>query len=145
MMSNTIEAQNAAEIHRKSEQRSDLWSDVRVYEGRERAAEDRAEELRSVARNIDAQTGPLRQVFLPIRGLHTATTWEGNAATQSRTRLDIHESRTSGAITTLDALVDDLYAEATRADADASSARASAGSARWSIGRLTDQINGLAA
>jgi len=69
---------------------------------------DHAAQARSLAANLTATVQPLRSLFDGIRSLHTPTTWQGNAATQSRIRLDAHEARTYQAIRQLDALIDDL-------------------------------------
>lgn len=67
-----------------------------------------AEQARALARDLTATVAPLRSLFDGIRSAHTPATWEGNAATQSRSRLDTHEIRTAQAVRQIDALIDEL-------------------------------------
>ena len=84
----------------------DYWARQEAY------WDERNEALRACASAIDTNMAPLPQVLEPVERLHNSHTWEGTAANQSRTRLGMHGERARAAITTLDALVDDLQAEA---------------------------------
>ena len=95
--------------------------------------DSRAEDLYAVASAIETNIGPLPAVLQPVWNLHTTHTWEGNAASQSRTRLGIHSDRLSGAVTTLRALVTDLEAEAAAAASEANHAAGQVGSYRWRL------------
>ena len=77
---------------------------------RREAAQFRAEatEMLSTAHDLTLAAAPLRQVLQPIRQLHTPLTWEGNAATASRRRLDAHEDRCNRVVIQIDNLIEDL-------------------------------------
>ena len=94
---------------------------------------EHADACRAAAAGIDTNTDPLGSVLAPVWGLHTTHTWEGGAATRSRNRLDIHSGRTTGAITALRALADDLRAEAENAQNRANSAGSEVGRYRTLI------------
>ena len=104
---------------------------------------DRAEELRQIARALDFEVQPLRTVFSPLRGLHTAQTWEGQAATNSRNRLDEHELRCVTAIRAIDTLVDDLESEALQAESRAATAASSYDTMRRTAATLEIQLGRL--
>ncbi len=85
--------------------------------------EARAEDMRRVARNLEGEVAKLNNVFLPIRLLHTANTWQGNAATLSRQRLDGHEDRFHSAIQMINGTISDLAGAAAINDGRARSAK----------------------
>lgn len=89
---------------------------VRTYEAR-------AADMRRVARNLEGEVDKLNNVFLPIRLLHTANTWQGNAASLSRQRLDGHEDRFHSAIRMINGTIGDLTGAAATNDGRAQSAR----------------------
>lgn len=124
-------------------QLSTEYSNMGYWQRSAAAAEDDAAEMRRVARGLDREIAPLRTVFGPIRSLHVAATWEGQAATLSRQRLDEHELRCTTAIRTVDALVDDLDAEALRAEARADTARSFYNTARRSAVQLEIELGRL--
>ena len=66
---------------------------MRYWDGRANAYVALAEDMRRTARELDASVAPLDGVLAPVRDLHVPSTWEGNAATQSRLRLDAAEDR----------------------------------------------------
>ena len=102
--------------------------------------DDRAAACRAAAAGIDTNTDPLGTILAPVWGLHTTHTWEGGAATRSRNRLDIHSSRAAGAITTLRALADDLWAEAENAQNRANTAGGEAGRYQTLISNARDDL-----
>lgn len=83
-------------------------------------------EMRRVARALRAEITPLNNLFMPIRGLHDSTTWEGNAATESRRKLDTHEDRFGSAVTSINGLASDLDIRAGELAGEESRARGSA-------------------
>jgi len=95
----------------------DQWrADARWFERQAVTARDDAIELRLVAELLSAEVEPLRTILAPVVGLHTVDTWEGNAATASRLRLDGHDGRRVMAVRTLNTVVADLQAEARAQD-----------------------------
>ncbi len=96
---------------------------MRYWDGRANAYVALAEDMRRTARELDASVAPLDGVLAPVRDLHVPSTWEGNAATQSRLRLDAAEDRCSSAVRTIHHLIADLQDEATIASARADEAR----------------------
>ena len=132
-----------AERRSMETQLSSQYSNMRYWQRAATDAEDEAAEMRRVARGLDREVTPLRTVFGPIRTLHVAATWEGEATTLSRQRLDEHELRCTNAIRTIDALVDDLDAEAVLADARADTARSFYNSARRSAAQLEVELGRL--
>ncbi len=71
-------------------------------------AADRAADLARVRLYIERRAEPLTNVLSPIDGLHKDQTWQGNAADQSRTRLDGHHTRLNTATARIDQILDDL-------------------------------------
>ncbi len=84
-----------------------------------------AADMRRVAKGLEQEVGALHNLFMPIRHLHTAATWEGNAATLSRQRLDAHESRLNGATLSINAIIADLETGASTNSSRAQTARGS--------------------
>ena len=74
--------------------------------------EANAEQMRLVAQLLIDQVAPLRTELDHVIDLHTNSTWEGQAATQSRLRLERQHDRCRRAIRTIDDLIDDLQARA---------------------------------
>ena len=72
------------------------------------AATTKARDLEATASALSRSTAPLSGVLNAVRALHTSTTWEGNSATASRRRLDIHDERCASALNAIDGLVADL-------------------------------------
>lgn len=101
---------------------------------------DRAFRLRQLANEISIELTPLRTAFDRIRLLHTRNTWEGEAATASRQRLDTIESRHHAAVRQLDQLIDDLQHEASISHQEATDLHAQMHAVRWAIDRLEDQL-----
>jgi len=120
----------AAEQRALETQLSSAHSSMRYWRQEATDAEDRAADLRRVARSLDVEITPLRTLFTPLWTLHTVETWEGQSANLSRQRLEHHEERCTTAIRSIDALIDDLGAEAVRADAWAGTAQSNYTSAR---------------
>ncbi|NNC79012.1 MAG: hypothetical protein HKN94_02565 [Acidimicrobiales bacterium] len=95
----------------------DQWrADARWFAQEAATARDDAIEVRRLAADLGAEIDPLRTMLDSIGGLHTRTTWEGNAATASRRRLEGHEGRRVLAVRTLDGVIDDLEAQAQALD-----------------------------
>lgn len=103
------------------------------------AYEDRAAAMRTLAASLTTAIQPLRSAFNPIRSLHTTQTWEGQAATASRTRLDGHEIRHNTAIRSIDGLIDDLVTEAAVAEQRRSTTLGEIDDIRWQIHLLKEQ------
>ena len=97
---------------------------------------DRAVEMRTVARNLASTVDPLRRVFNGIRIFHTNRTWQGNAATASRNRLDTYEDRHGAAIRSIDRLIDSLEEEALIVEQQQATALDQIGDLRWQIHQL---------
>ena len=110
-MSGTIAAQNTEEIAELATQISSYTRSITYWQGQEGAADSRAFDLRRVKQGLTNGISPLAGIFTPIRTYHTVNTWEGNAATASRERLDIHEEVLGGARRNIEALIDDLQDE----------------------------------
>jgi hypothetical protein len=72
------------------------------------AATRKARDLAATANALRRSTAPLSGVLNTVRALHTSMTWEGNAATASRRRLDIHDERCASALNAIDSLIADL-------------------------------------
>ena len=113
--------------------------------GEEVEHNNRATKLRETADGIDLNAAPLQNILRPIWDFHTSNTWEGGAATRSRTRLGTHEERISDVITTLNRLVADLDAEAaleeglaSEAGAQVSAFRVQLSSARTELAELRE-------
>ncbi len=101
---------------------------------------DRAFRLRQLANELTVEAVPLRTAFDQIRRLHTLATWEGQAATASRHRLDVLESRHNTAIRQIDQLVEDLLLEASISAQQATDIHAQMSSVRWAIDHLEQQL-----
>jgi len=82
-----------------------------------------AQRMRIVAGRLRFELTALHDLFGPIRNLHTTGTWQGNAATLSRRRLDAHEDRHNSAVRAINGIADDLDTEASAADHQATQAR----------------------
>ena len=80
-----------------------------------------AEDARRIARLLEHEVAILHRTFSPLRTLHTSSTWEGLAASQSRRRLDRHEDEFTMELRRIDRVIDEL---ATRAFAAMRSAEA---------------------
>jgi len=72
------------------------------------AATTKARELETTANGLARSTAPLGGVLNAVRALHTSTTWEGNSATASRRRLDIHDEQCASALNAVEGLIADL-------------------------------------
>lgn len=101
---------------------------------------DRAFHLRQLANEIGVELFPLRTAFDQIRRLHTRNTWQGQAATISRQRLDTHEERHNTALRHLDQLIDDLEREASISQQQATDIHAQMSSVRWAISQLEQEL-----
>lgn len=92
--------------------------EVRLDRDRSRAAAlaagTAADEMQRIAADLDRAAEPLRTALRPIEALHTPATWEGRAATASRDRLAGHDERRVAALGSLDHLIGDLEATASR-------------------------------
>ena len=75
-------------------------------------ADHLAAEMRRVADHLDQAISPLKNLLSPIRGLHTPSTWEGNAADASRDRLEDLVAQTAWATGSISSVADDLRAAA---------------------------------
>ena len=128
------------EIERLERNLSSYYGSKNRWANQEAHFDDRVEALNRVAAAIDINLAPLPSILDPVWAMHTTHTWEGNAATQSRTRLGIHEERASGAITTLRALVADLEAEAATAASEANYAAQRVRDYNWLIGQTQDDL-----
>jgi len=82
-----------------------------------------AQRMRQIAGQLRTEVSALTDLFGPIRRLHTTATWQGNAATLSRNRLDVHEDRHRFAVRAIEGIANDLDADASTADHHASQAR----------------------
>ena len=96
---------------------------MRYWDNRADEYSELAQDMRRTARELDNAVAPLDGVLRPVQDLHTASTWEGNAATQSRIRLDAHQDRCASAIRTIHHLIADLDDEARTASVRADDAR----------------------
>ena len=101
--------------------------------------EDEAARMRSLAAGLTTALEPLRTAFNGIRSLHTTRTWEGQAATASRARLDGHEIQHNTAIRSIDGLIDDLEAEAAVTEQRRSATLGEISDIRWQIHLLEEQ------
>ncbi len=106
--------------------------------------EIKAARMRTIAVQLTNAVQPLRTAFNPIRSLHTAQTWEGQAATASRRRLDEHEIRHNTAIRSIDGLITDLEVEAARVEQMRSSTLGEIDAVSWQITRLEREADALA-
>lgn len=117
-----------------------LRNSLTYWVDREDTYSDRATRLRQLSDNIEMEIIPLPQVLTPIDRLHTTHTWEGNAATQSRTNLGHHHGRLEDAIGSLRGLIADLDAQAAESSGIASAASTHASRVRGSITALEREI-----
>lgn len=116
---------------------------MRYWDGRADEYSARAAEMRRTARELDAAASTLDRVLAPVQNLHVTSTWEGNAATQSRLRLDAHHDRLTTAIRTIDLLIGDLESEATTASVRASNASDEYTRYRQRVGRIEVELGAL--
>ena len=145
-----LTAAEAAAAAADAAERSQLREQIRLreaaatsYEIQARGHEDSAMQMRQIANDLSFEVEPLRTVFRPIRALHIPNTWEGQAATASRTRLDGHEARTNSAIRSIDGLIEDLQDRAVIEDGLGDGLRGQANSLRSGNWTLQRQINAL--
>ena len=101
---------------------------------------DHAAQARALAQSLTNTVQPLRSLFDPIRSLHTTTTWQGNAATESRVRLDGHEARTNQAVRQIDALIDDLEQLALQLEQQRNAGLSEIEDLRWQMYLLEKQL-----
>lgn len=92
-----------------------------------------AARARAVAGQLTDNVAPLRSLFDGIRSLHTTATWQGNAATESRSRLDVHELRTTQAVRQIDALIDELVERAQQFERQRSAGLGQIEDLRWQV------------
>lgn len=90
----------------------DLRESLSYWRREAAGLEDLAEEMRKVAADLRREVDILGDPFIPIRRLHNTSTWEGNAARQSRQRLDTNEGRFRGATRSIEGLAASLSADA---------------------------------
>lgn len=119
---------------------ADLSFRIFRYSELQGAQEGLAADMRRVAGNLEFHVGPLRGVFAPVRSLHTPATWTGNAATQSRTRLDDHETRCNHAISSIDNMIEDLHEQAQAASTAAAGYRSDVTSLRQDLFRVENEL-----
>ena len=143
MMSTATDATDYAAIDQLNTEISALHIGLRRWISIETTHSNRAEELRAAADGIETHSAPLHDLFRPIWHFHTAHTWEGSAATQSRERLGIQEERVADVITALDRLVMDLDAEAVIEDGLAAGARDRIGTYRSEISTANSELDQL--
>lgn len=98
-------------------------SSMHYWSRRAQTLEATAADMRRVARGLERETDKLYNLFLPLRLVHTASTWEGNAATLSRQRLDGHEAQFNAALQMINGLITELTSGASTTSASASTAR----------------------
>lgn len=111
------------------------------WRGRAGDLETKAIDMQRVARSLEGEVGRLNNLFLPIRHVHNASTWQGNAATLSRQRLDAHEARFSSAITMLNGVITELGGAATENIHKAAAARSNESHHRRRARSLVLEIN----
>lgn len=104
---------------------------------------DKANNMQRVADELDRVSEPLFHVIRPVRDLNTTSTWDGNAAIQSRRRLDIHQDRTNATLRTVDRLADDLRSDARIATYHSSQARDRQHDARRTAARIEIELGRL--
>lgn len=115
---------------------AETYADIRQWSDSAHRFEATAEDARRIAHLLDDEIGQLRRIFDPVRALHTSSTWEGNAADQSRRRLDRHEDQLTIGLWQIDRLVDQLETKAIAATRAADASRDSIDSAQrraWSL------------
>lgn len=100
-------------------------------------------EMREVARQLRGEITALGDPFTAIQGLHTPATWTGNAATQSRQRLDTHEERFRDAVRSVETLATSLSDDAAELGRDASGARAQESARRSNARAIENQLADL--
>lgn len=100
------------------------------------AATTKARDLETTANALDRSTAPLSGVLEDVRDLHIVDVWDGNSATASRRRLDIHEERCASALNAIDGLVADLREQQRVQERIASHAG-------YEQARATSQLNAL--
>lgn len=115
----TDTAMEIADLEREIER---LGHNAGYWQTMQTNAESKAQAMDTVAEQLAIHSNPLLTVFRPIENLHNVTTWEGDAATQSRTRLGTHIERVSDALAMIDGLISDLEVEAGKAHSHASDA-----------------------
>lgn len=101
-----------AVVTQKEQQLNSALHSMRYWDRQAGLESELAEQMRRIAHELDASAAPLDHVLAPIRDLHTPQTWDGNAATQSRRRLDAHEDRCATAIRAVHYVIDDLQTQA---------------------------------
>ncbi len=102
--------------------------------------ESEAEDARRLARELGDELAKLRGLFDPVRTLHTRATWEGNAADQSRRRLDQHEDQFTIGRWQIDRLIDQLETKALTAARAAEASRDSIDSAQRTAWNLEAEL-----
>jgi hypothetical protein len=109
-MSESSEVQFRHALHERTETSDnlDMWTDTAEQ------LEAQADEMCLVAQLLIDHVEPLRTVLNRVIDLHTTSTWEGNASTQSRLRLERQDDRCRHAVRTIDDLIDDLHSLARR-------------------------------
>lgn len=135
-MSTDVETQ-VADLQREIES---LSRDAGYWHTMQTNAESKAQAMNAVAEQLSTNSNPLLNVFRPIEDLHNANTWEGNAATQSRTRLGEQMQRVSQALQMIDGLIGDLEAEAGKAYSYASEAEGLANYYRTQLGHARSDL-----
>ena len=108
----TAASVDAAEVRRLENEIRDIrWVD-RQRSTRIETLRGNAREATHVRGQLVEQRQALHYLFMPIRGMHTARVWQGNAATESRRRLDLHEERFQAALRAVDVSVEQLEVHA---------------------------------
>ncbi|NNK92601.1 MAG: hypothetical protein HKO87_09230 [Acidimicrobiia bacterium] len=97
----------------------DLCRDRDWARSRARAADADVVAMRRVAIELERTIEPLRTALQPIAGLHTTPTWEGQAATASRTRLARLDEKRTSAVSSIDHLIAELRTTASRRETTA--------------------------
>jgi len=102
-------------------------------------------DMQRVSRLLQAEVTALHNLFLPIRSLHTTATWEGDAATLSRQRLDTTESRFAAALAMINSLIGDLRGEIIATERLRTNARANEDAHRREANALQTTLNAVTA
>ncbi len=144
---NSTLAETAAELERESIETARLQRELarsrqslNYLNNHAESHDSNALRMRQIAARLTNEIQPLRTVFTPLRQLHTSHTWEGQAATASRRRLDQHEIRHTAAIRGIDRLIDDLETTAQWHAAESAELSTQINNVRWAIQSLERQL-----
>jgi len=102
------------DLHFARRELLDLRRDRDIAATRARSAAADAAAMRRVATDIERITEPLYTALEPVTAIHTTATWEGRAATASRTRLARFDEQRAAALGSIGNLITELRSTAAR-------------------------------